>query len=144
VDALLGGRYVPPHRLSACWVLLEAWLEQLAWGCTGQEVTEARLNDFDFDLVRAEVPSPLGLRSLLKADLGVALMPYPGLAAGWARLEHAEAIAAAWPAALDRLDAANAPIASGILTWLGGYPGWVAAAATAGRPAPDLIAVLHA
>ena len=32
VDTLLAGRYVPPHRLSACWALLEAFVETMAWG----------------------------------------------------------------------------------------------------------------
>ncbi len=144
VDALLCGRYVPPHRLSACWVLLEAWLERLAWSYTAQDVSEARLNDFDFGLVRAEVPARLGLRGLLKSDLGIALMPFPGLAAGWGRTEHVKAVAAAWRLALDRLNEEDRSLASGILAWLDNYPGWIDAAPAARRPAPDLVAILRA
>ena len=39
---------------------------------------DVRLTDLDFDLAKAEVPARYGLRSLLQADLGIALMPCPG------------------------------------------------------------------
>lgn len=142
VETLLHGRYVPPHRLTASWLLLETWLERLAWGVLVQDLSEGRLNDVDFDLVRSEVPARLGLRSLLKGELGIALMPCPGLVAGWARAEHVAAMADAWRAAVDRLEEENRPVATAILDWLDGYPGWADAAVAANRPAPDLVAVM--
>ncbi len=144
VDTLLSGRYVAPHRLGACWTLLETWLDVLAWGSVGRDVTETQLNDFDFDLVRAGVPARYGLRSLLKTGLGIAMMPCPGLATGWASLDHARAMADAWRPAVPVLEPAHSDAARGLLAWLDNYPGWVAAAAQHGRPAPDLVAVLRA
>lgn len=144
VDALLSGRYVAPHRLTACWTLLEAWLDVLSWGSVGREVTEAQLNDFDFDLVRAGVPARYGLRSLLTTGLGIALLPSPGLAAGWASLAHAQAMADAWRPALPSLEPAHQDAATDLLAWLDNYPGWVAAATQQGRQPPDLVAVLRA
>ncbi len=144
VDALLCGRYVAPHRLAACWLLLETWLEGLAWGSTGLELTEARLNDVDFDLVRAEVPSRHGLRSLLTADLGIALMPCPGLAAGWVHGDHVRAMAATWRAAVPRLDAEDRPLAEAVVAWLDEFRRWSSEAPAAHRPPPDLVAILRA
>lgn len=144
VDTLLAGRYVAPHRLVPCWLLLEAWIEEIAWGSTGREVTEARLNDFDFDLVRAGVPTRYGLRSLLKSGLGIALLPHPGLAAGWATLDHAQAMAEAWRPAVPSLDEAQQDAATRLLAWLDNFPGWVDAAGQQHRPPPDLVAILRA
>jgi hypothetical protein len=142
-DLLLCGRYVPPHRLAACWTLLETWLEHLSWGWTAQEVSESRLDEFDFDLVRCEVPARHALRNLLNSDLRIALMPCPGLAAGWARREHVESMAAAWRPAVTRLEPEHQPMAKDILSWLDGYHGWADAAVTAHRPPPDVVAVLR-
>lgn len=144
VDTLLAGRYVPPHRLSASWELLEAWLDTLAWGGTGREETETGINEFDFDLARAEVSARHGLRSLLTTDLGIPLLPCPGLAAGWTRHAHAEQLATAWRAALPRLQPAHQNAASALLAWLDGFPGWIEGAGRLGRPAPDLVAILRA
>lgn len=144
VDTLLAGRYVPPHRLTACWVLFETWLDALSWGSLGQELSEARLNDFDFDLVRSEVPARLGLRHLLRNDLGIPLLPHPGLAAGWAAGDHVHAMARTWRPVVDRLEDPHRDIARAVLAWLDAYPGWEQAAAAAHRPAPDLVAILRA
>lgn len=144
VDTVLAGRYVPPHRLTACWTLLEAWLEAMSWGTLSEEFTEAGLNDFDFDLARAAVPSRFGLRDLLKTDLGIAMMPCPGLAAGYVTLNHALAMGAAWRPVVPGLEPANQPIAQGILAWLDGFADWAAAAPGRHRPPPDLVTVLRA
>lgn len=144
VEALLAGRYVAPHRLTACWLLLEAWIDAIAWGSAGREVTEAQLNEFDFDLTRAGVPSRYGLRSLLTNGLGIALLPCPGLAAGWVSLGHAQSMTAAWRPAIPDLDEAHQEAATALLGWLDHFPGWVASAADQHRQPPDLVAILRA
>jgi hypothetical protein len=142
VETLLAGRYVPPHRLSACWALFEAFVEAMAWGSTSQSVGEAELNDFDFDLSRAAVPSRYGLRQLLRADLGISMLRPPGLAAGFAHADHVTAMAATWRTGLPLLEPGNQPIANSLLAWFDQYPGWSAQASGGGRPAPDLVAFL--
>ena len=142
VDTLLAGRYVPPHRLSACWALFEAFVEAMAWGSTSLPVSEAELNHFDFDLSRAAVPSRYGLRQLLRADLGIAMLSSPGLAAGFAHADHVTAMAAAWKAGLPLLEPGNQPIANSLLGWLEHYPGWTEQASGSTRPVPDLVAFL--
>ncbi len=142
VDTLLAGRYVPPHRLSASWALFEAFVEAMAWGSTSQSISESALNEFDFDLSRAAVASRYGLRQLLRADLGISMLPPPGLAAGFAHADHVTAMAAAWREGLPRLEPTNQPIATSLLGWFGQFPGWSAEASGASRPAPDLVAFL--
>ncbi|MFT4109110.1 hypothetical protein [Propionicimonas sp.] len=144
VDAVLSGRHVPPHRLGACWTLLEAWIDVLSWDSIGRDCTEAQLNDFDFALARAEVPARYGLRSLLRTDLGITMLPAPGVAAGWAGHEQALELADAWRSALDRLDPPTGQVAGTILAWLDRFPGWAADAREQRREPPDLVAVLRA
>jgi hypothetical protein len=142
VETLLAGRYVPPHRLSACWVLVESWIEAMSWGCTSTEVSETRLNDFDFELAKAGVPSRFGLGQLLRFDLGIAMVPCPGLGAGFAHGDHVAGMTQAWRAAVDTLAPDFQPDARTLLEWFGNYPAWTAAAPARHRHAPDLIALL--
>ena len=143
VDTLLAGRYVPPHRLAACWTLVETWIDAIAWGSFGQEFSAAALNDFDFDLATAGVPARYGLQDLLKADLGIAMRPAPGLAAGYVGGAHALAMAEAWRPAAGGLKPAHRPVAESVLAWLEQFPQWRAAAAGGNRAEPDLVAVFR-
>lgn len=144
VEDMLAGLYVAPHRLSACWALLEAWIAALAWGSIGKEFTKTEFNEFDFDLARAAVPARYGVLDLVKTDLGIAMMTAPGLAAGYVRREHALAMAEAWRSAIGELGHANRSVAGSVLSWLDGFPGWTAQAAQLHRQPPDLVAILRA
>lgn len=140
VDTLLAGRYVQPHRLSASWALFETFVEAMAWSSTSQPLSEPDLNDFDFDLARADVPSRYGLRQLLRADLGISMLPCPGLAAGFAHADQVGAMTAAWRTGLPRLAADNQPMAQSLLAWLDHYQEWTAKAPGYHRAPPDLVA----
>lgn len=142
VEALLSGGYVAPARLSAAWLLLETWLSELAWGSLGRDVDEARVNDFDFDLARAGVPTRYGLRSLLSTSLGLALSPPPGLSSGWVSGPHVAAMTLAWRDALPELKD-HRDSATTLLDWLDQFGSWTAAARAAERQPPDLISILQ-
>lgn len=144
VDTLLAGRYVPPHRLSAGWTLLETWVDAMAWGSTAEDASETELNEFDFDLSRSAVPSRYGLRQLLRSDLGIAMLPCPGVAAGFAHADHVAAMAQAWRTALPALSQVSRPMATSLLAWFDNYPQWRASAPARHRPTPDLVAFLTA
>ncbi len=143
VEDLLAGRFVAPHRLAPAWNLLELWFSTLAFGQGEWPLTEAELNDFDFDLTRAQVSARYGISDLLKAGLGISLTRSPGLAAGWVSGQHAEAMRQVWPTGLSELSPRHHDLATGIVGFLSGYPQWTVEAAAAGRPAPDLIAIFH-
>ncbi|MEE9964102.1 MAG: hypothetical protein K4304_03295 [Propionicimonas sp.] len=143
VEDLLAGRFVPPDRLIPAWNLLGYWFDVIAFGHATWALQEPGLNDFDFDLARAEIPSRYGLSELFKNSLGITLTRCAGLAAGWAPGQHAEAMAASWPAALATLSPVHADLASGVLRFLDDWPGWTGQAARTGRPAPDLVAIFR-
>ncbi|PFG17480.1 hypothetical protein ATK74_2051 [Propionicimonas paludicola] len=138
VDALLASRYLPPDRLGAAWVLLLAWLDELAPNGLALPMTGQQLADFDFDLACSGVSSRLGLTDLLKAGLGVPLAPGPGWSAGWVPAEHAAAIAPSWRPCVSELPPARRELADTILDWLEARPGW-----TQQPPWPDLVAVFQ-
>ena len=138
VDALLASRYLPPDRLGAAWVLLLAWLDELAPHALTLQVTAQQLSDFDFDLTCAGVPSRLGLTDLLKMGLGIPLAPGPGWAAGWVPAERAASIAPSWRACLGELPAERQELAGEVLAWLESQSGW-----RRSDPSPDLVAVFQ-
>lgn len=144
VENLLSGRFVPPHRLVEAWNLLEFWLDTLAAGSGRWPLTEGGLNEFDFDLVRAEVSARYGISELFKANLGVSLTRCAGLAAGWVPGSHAEAMRTAWPDGLAELSPAHREFAEAIIAFLGQFPEWTQAAHTDGRAEPDLVAIFRA
>lgn len=138
VDALLASRYLPPDRLSAAWVLLLAWLEEVAPDPLRLSVSAAQLSEFDFDLTCSGVPSRLGLTDLLKTGLGIPLAPGPGWAAGWVPAERAALIAPSWRICLAELAEDRRQLAGTVLKWLETHSGW-----TGPDPSPDLVAVFQ-
>ncbi|PKQ32228.1 MAG: hypothetical protein CVT62_04180 [Actinobacteria bacterium HGW-Actinobacteria-2] len=143
VDNLLSGRFVPPHRLVEAWNLLDFWLDTLAAGSGRWPLTEGGLNEFDFDLVRAEVSARYGLSELFKANLGISLTRCGGLAAGWVSGSHAQGMRQAWPDRLDELSPAHREFAEAIIEFLAHFEEWNSAAEAAGRAHPDLVAIFR-
>jgi hypothetical protein len=144
VENLLAGRFVPPQRLVQAWNLLEFWLGTLAVGSQSWPLTEAGLNEFDFDLVRAGVSARYGISDLFKAGLGISLTRCPGLASGWVTGSHAQAMRAAWPDGLAELSPEHRELAESIVGFLAGYDEWIPSARAEGRAEPDLIASFRA
>ncbi len=143
-DRLLAGKHVPPPRLAASWRLLQAWIAATAWSTHGGAVDRAALNTLDFDLARAGVAARFGVSALVEHHLDIALLPPPELAAGHRSAGYARQAAAAWQTALPDLEPTTAAWVSPAAEWLGRFGEWTQAAAAAGRPAPDLIAILTA
>jgi hypothetical protein len=144
VEDLLSGHYLAPHRLVPAWNLLEFWMTTSAIGVGEWPLTESGLNEFDFDLVRAQVPARYGLSDLFKANLGISLTRCPGLAAGWVRGQHALGMLEHWPAGIDELEDQHRELADHILDFLTSFAQWTHQARAEGRPDPDLVAVFHA
>lgn len=124
VDALLTSRYLPPDRLGAAWVLVLAWLDDLAPDGLTLQLSASQLADFDFTLACSGVPSRLGLTDLLKTALGVPLAPAPGWAAGWVPADRAAQIAPSWRACLAELADERRELAVTVLDWLEAQSGW--------------------
>ena len=89
------------------------------------------------------MPSRYGVADLIRNDLGLALRPAPGIAAGYVAHQQTLEVADAWRPALDALEPVHQPLVRGLLTWLDAFPGWAVQAADAGRQPPDLVAILR-
>ncbi len=144
METLLSGRYVRPDRLAPSWLLVEAWLEAMAWDSHRDDLAEADLDAFDFDLAKAGVPTSLGLRALVSRRWDVPLGMAPGLLAGFVPGEQVRAMSQAWTQAVDDLDDRHRERAGAYASWLGRYPSWDDAARAGHRPAPDLVTIMRA
>ncbi len=143
-DRLLAGQHVPPQRLAASWRLLQAWIESTAWATHSSSLDRAALNTLDFDLARAGVAARFGVSALVEHDLGIGILPAPGMAAGYRSGSHALDTAAAWRTALPELQPPSAGWVEELAGWLEDFGEWTASAPAADRPPPDLVAVLIA
>jgi hypothetical protein len=143
-DRLLAGQHVPPQRLAASWRLLQGWIEATAWGTHHSPLDNAALKNLDFDLARAGVAARHGVSALLEHPLEIGLLPAPGLAVGYRDGAHVRQLAASWRTALPELEPPSSTWVTEVADWLDRFGQWTTAAATAERPAPDLIAILAA
>ncbi|MFP5281946.1 MAG: hypothetical protein ACLGIF_00665 [Actinomycetes bacterium] len=140
VEALLAGAYVPHDRTGATWRVLEVLVSGTAWGSTKVPLTSTALDELDFALARGGVPASVGLRHLLNSSTSVNLLPVQGLTVGWHPFEKVLAMTAAYRSALDQLPTAEQrDLVAALVGGLEGFLPWSRAAATSGRPAPDLV-----
>lgn len=139
VEDVAHGRDVPPDRRTAAWALVGAVVRSAAWGELSFEADDQMIDDLDFALASAGVPSRFGLRQLFNTGVRIPIKELPGMADGYARGGHAIAMASAWTEALPGLSPDQSPLARRIATWLSGFQTWSAAAQAAGRPSPDLV-----
>ncbi len=86
VEAMLCGGHLSPERLPQCWQLLLLWLEALS--AQHLAMTIDGLEDIEFELARAGLPSTFSLRSLAARQLGTALRPVEGQVVGYSKHDH--------------------------------------------------------
>lgn len=86
IEALLSGGHIPADRLPQCWILLDAWLEEMSTATLS--VTIADLDATEFELARAGLPSAFSLRSLANRELGIPLHALPGQHVGYSKHAH--------------------------------------------------------
>ena len=138
-ESLVRGRFVPQSRLEPAWVLVERWLDDLAWSHARFELTDHELDSLDFDLARAGVVSQHGVRHLWGRDARLTLRPLPGAQVGYLRYQNALALADDWARALPQLEGDAARTAAEVTAFLDGLRGAADAASEAGRPTPDVV-----
>ncbi|MDR1450380.1 MAG: hypothetical protein LBI84_09330 [Propionibacteriaceae bacterium] len=128
-DAIVAGRFIPPERLDAAWRLFEFWLDDLSAARLSRPASAAEVEQADFDLARAGVPSPGDLRHLWQRGFALPLRPPPGLAIGYLEAARVQAAAAVWQDRLDGFDlGGSAGLVQAVLGFLARWPEWTAAA----------------
>lgn len=86
VESMLSGGHIPLDRLPQCWRLLLLWLDGLA--AQRLTMTLNGLENIEFELARAGLPSTFSLRSLATRDLGTPLRPLPEQVVGYSKHSH--------------------------------------------------------
>ncbi|HHU37831.1 MAG TPA: hypothetical protein GXZ45_00850, partial [Propionibacterium sp.] len=100
VDDVAQGRDVPPDRREAAWALVDAFVDATAWGVLRFDSDDRTIDDLDFALASAGLPSRFGLRQLFNSATRLPIKWLPGMAGGYARGDRAEVMASAWAEAL--------------------------------------------
>ena len=152
------GREVPPDRREAAWALVDAFVAATARDSLAFEADDRTIDDLDFEMAAAGLPSRYGLRQLFKGDTALPIKLLPGMADGYVRNRVAVAMASAWGEAVGQLEGEHAlarsqraalhhqlhpafvqRLARRVAGWLGVFTNGAPDADEAGRPAPDLV-----
>lgn len=141
MDALLTGRSISPERLGHAWQITLAWLAELSWGQLHLDVTTQQIAQVEFALAKAGLSTAFGLEKLFHSDPQIPLRPLTRQRFGYSENSHVQTTKQALSKVIDDVDEESLPIAGAVLEFLNDFDGWTQQAATAGRPAPDLIAV---
>ena len=119
--ALMTSRFITPDRVSACWVLLRAWLDDLAPAHTVIPLAHTSLDNLDFDLVRTGVPTEVSIRHLWGRRLDIPLGG-PGFSFGYMRHATVLTLLTSWREALDELEDATKAVVQPVLDFVATYP----------------------
>ncbi|MGO4958476.1 hypothetical protein ACTQ49_14630 [Luteococcus sp. Sow4_B9] len=142
VETLIAGRFVAPERLDASWELVDGWLSHRAFGQHRLERTGQQLEQLEFELTRAGLPSQYGIGKLMALDAQIPLRPSPGMTVGYCKHAHVLATAKALDAVLPEVLPESHARAADLAVFLGRFQEWGGAARTSGRPQPDLFVIL--
>ncbi|MGJ6980761.1 DUF7691 family protein [Aestuariimicrobium soli] len=141
-ENLIRGQYVSPDRLEVSWKVLDAWVDTLDWDTWHADLSPRELDDLDFALTKAGLPSRFGLRKLLQDDPQLPLRPSTGMRIGYSKAGHVAATAEELAAVLDDVEGdRNQQVARDLAGFLTRFGTLAARADEAGRPHPDLFLV---
>ncbi|WP_203568513.1 hypothetical protein [Aestuariimicrobium ganziense] len=140
-ENLIAGRYIAPDRVDVSWQVIDTWVDALDWGTWTAPVAPSGLDDLDFALARAGMPSRYGLRKLMADDPQLTIRPGTGMRVGYSKNQHVLATLASLEQVVDEVDESHRPIAQGLRDFLADIPRWTAEATELNRPAPDLFVV---
>ncbi len=118
-EAMMTSRYIGSDRLDACWVLAQAWLDDLGRAKLRLPLARSQIDEYEFDLVRNGVPTQLSIRHLWQHSLGIPLRPRSDMSAGYMTRDQVPRLVEEWSAALDELHPATAGFAQPLLEFAG-------------------------
>ena len=135
-QAMMTSRFIASDRLGACWILAQAWLDNLARAHTTIPLSHARIDELEFDLVRAGVPTELSIRQLWRRSVDIPLRPSDEMSIGYTPYDTVLEMCAQWTRALPDLEETTVEFATPMVAFLTTFPQYAA-----GGQGPDLIAL---
>ena len=114
-EAMMTSRFISNDRLTACWTIAKAWLDDLAVTSTTIELGRDLIDDFEFDLVRVEVPTQIGIRHLWQRGLDIPLRASETMSIGYMEHDTVHRLVDAWQIALPELEEQTAQFVSALL-----------------------------
>jgi len=135
-EAMMTSRFIETERLSAAWVLVGAWLDDLAQAHATIPLPPDRIDELEFDLVRTGVPTQLSIRHLWQRCLGIPLRAGDDMAIGYMEYASVPRLIDQWSNALPELETSTAEFATAVLAFASPFPQY----AEDNSPAPDIIA----
>ena len=139
-EALITGRYVDSDRLSACWRLVNGWLDELGLAHTTIELPKDKIDELEFDLVRAEVTTQVSIRRLWGRALDIPLRCPEKMSIGYMESTTVAYLVEQWTTALPELEEDTVQFATPLLEFLSQFPELATIADAESRRGPDLIA----
>ena len=139
-ESMLIGRHVDADRLSACWMVVRGWLDELALAHTTIELPRSKIDTLEFDLVRAEVTTQVSIRRLWGRPLDIPLRSTDHMSIGYMDSTTVADLVEQWTTALPELEEETVQVATPLLEFLSKYPELTATATSESRQPPDLIA----
>jgi len=121
-ESMMTSRFMPTERLSACWVLARAWLDDLAVATTTIPLPRTQIDDLDFDLVRVGIPTDLSIRHLWRRSLDIPLRPADDMSIGYTPFTTVNALTDQWRSALDSLEEDTVRFAAPLLEFTSEFP----------------------
>lgn len=138
IEALLAGRFISPDRLETCWKVVDVWLEARSLARHELDRTPQQVDQLEFELTRAGLPSQYGIGKLMSLDAQLPLRPRPGMRVGYSKHAHVLASGRALHGCLDQVLPHSRERAQQLADFLLGFGALTEQARAQHRPAPDL------
>ncbi|ROR54225.1 hypothetical protein EDD41_1420 [Luteococcus japonicus] len=138
VENLLAGRFVAPERLGLAWQVVDAWLGRRSLARHVLHRTPREVDQLEFELTRAGLPSQFGIGKLQALDAQIPLRPLPGMSVGYCKHAHVLASGRALQAVLPDVLPHSHQRAAALADFLTSFETLAGAARANGRPLPDL------
>ena len=139
-EAMMTSRYIAAERRDACWVLARAWLNARARANATIPLPRSQIDEMEFDLARAEVPTQIGIRHLFQWGLEIPLRPGDNMSIGYLDQATVARLAEAWATALPELVPETVAFATAFLEFVEPFAQYASEAEEQGTPPIDLIA----
>ncbi|MEL4503782.1 hypothetical protein AAEX63_02620 [Luteococcus sp. H138] len=138
IEALLAGRFIKPERLETCWRVVDAWLAERSLARHELDRTPQQIDQLEFELTRAGLPSQYGIGKLMSLDAQLPLRPPAGMRVGYCKHAHVVASGRALRDCLEQVLPHSRERAERLADYLMGFEALADQARREDRPAPDL------